>query len=313
MFSQGTSISDRTPAQSLLRISITIFTGFLLVGPFLGILLSAVVFDNSMESFMKSGNIDPAMAQPLIFVQGITTFIGLIVFPILHITRLEHKPLTPLVDNRMHLNQVLLLVALLGLVFPLAISPLSEWNANVKFPEFMGGFERWARQQEDLLGQMTKVLTSFDTVGGLLVALFVIAVLPAIGEELAFRGMIQNELWRGSNNVHLAIWASAFVFSAIHMQFFGFVPRVLLGALFGYLYYWSGNLIVPIVAHFVNNAFGVVMIYLYNIKVITTDFEEVESAPWSLVVICVIAAGLLMYQVRKLYLNAPAAASDQSY
>src|SRR5215218_786471 len=110
MFSQRTSISDRTPLQSLLRISITIFTGFLLVGPFLGILLAAVVFDNSMESFLKGGHIDAAMAQPLIFIQGVTTFIGLIVFPILHITRLEHKPLAPLIDNRSHLTRVLLLV-----------------------------------------------------------------------------------------------------------------------------------------------------------------------------------------------------------
>ena len=314
MFSQGTSISDRTPTQSLLRISITIFTGFLLVGPFLGILLSALVYGNAMESFLKDQNsIDPSMAMPLIFVQGMTTFVGLIVFPIIHITRLENKPLTPLVDKRMHLNQVLLLVALIGLAFPIAISPLSEFNAQATFPEFLSGFEQWARQQEDLLAKMTKVLTTFDTIGGLLVALFVIAVLPAIGEELAFRGMIQNELWRGSKNIHLAIWASAFIFSAIHMQFFGFIPRLLLGALFGYLYYWSGNLIVPIVAHFVNNAFGVVMIYLYNIKVISTDFEEVESAPWSLVIICVIVAGVLLHQVRNLYLNTPTSASDQSY
>lgn len=313
MFSQGTSISDRTPTQSLLRISITIFTGFLLVGPFLGILLAALVYDNAMEPFMKSGSVDPTMAKPLIFVQGMTTFIGLILFPIIHITRLEHKPLAPLVDNRTYLAQALLLVGVLGLVFPLAISPLSEWNAHMKFPEFMGGFEQWARQQEDLLTEMTRVLTNFDTIGGLLVALFVIAVLPAIGEELAFRGMIQNELWRGTNNVHVAIWVSAFVFSAIHMQFFGFVPRLLLGALFGYLYYWSGNLIVPIVAHFINNAFGVVMIYLYNIKVITTDIEQVESAPWSVVIVCVIVGGVLLYQVRKLYLNAPTTASNQSY
>ena len=267
-----------------------------------------------MESFLKDQNsIDPSMAMPLIFVQGMTTFVGLIVFPIIHITRLENKPLTPLVDKRMHLNQVLLLVALIGLAFPIAISPLSEFNAQATFPEFLSGFEQWARQQEDLLAKMTKVLTTFDTIGGLLVALFVIAVLPAIGEELAFRGMIQNELWRGSKNIHLAIWASAFIFSAIHMQFFGFIPRLLLGALFGYLYYWSGNLIVPIVAHFVNNAFGVVMIYLYNIKVISTDFEEVESAPWSLVIICVIVAGVLLHQVRNLYLNTPTSASDQSY
>ena len=311
MFSHGSSISDRTPIQSLLIISITIFSGFLLVGPVIGVMLSALVFEHSMDSYLKSGIIDPTMAKPMILIQGVTTFVGLILFPIIHITRLEHKPLRPLIDNRTHLTQVLLLVALLGLAFPIAISPLTEWNANAHFPSFMHGFEQWARQQEDVLAQATKTLTSFDTVGGLTVALFVIAFLPAIGEELAFRGMIQKELSRGTNNPHLAIWASAFIFSAIHMQFFGFVPRLLLGVLFGYLYYWSDNLLVPIIAHFVNNAFGVISIYLYNIKVISTDFEEVESAPITL--ICLLIAGLLITMVRNIYLKASATTSDNSY
>lgn len=312
MFSQGTPISDRTPVQSLLRISITIFTGFLLVGPFIGVLLAMAVFDAGSDSFFKGGAPDPAMEGPLLTVQAMTTLVGLIVFPIVHITRLERKPLAPFFSNRTNLNRILLMVVLLGLAFPIAMSPVSEWNATMHFPEFMAGFERWAREQEDLLRDFTKILTDFDTVGGLCVALFVIAILPAIGEELAFRGLIQNELWRGTNNIHLAIWASAFVFSAIHMQFFGFLPRLLLGALFGYLYYWSGNLLIPIVAHFVNNAFGVVMIYLYNIKVISTDFEEVEAAPWGLVLVCFVIAVALLYQVRNIYLNSARNVPDHS-
>ncbi|HTF20925.1 MAG TPA: CPBP family intramembrane glutamic endopeptidase [Chryseolinea sp.] len=309
MFSQGTLISDRTPVWSLLRITITLLTG-ILAGSFVAIPLAAYVYGIDVT---YNDNPDLSMAMPLLFTQGVVSFISFIVFPIIHITALEHKPLTPLVDRRLHLTQTLLLVALLGLVFPIAISPLAEWNANLKFPEFMGSFEQWARQQEDVLAQMTDVVTSFSTIGDLLIALLVMAVFAGIGEELVFRGMIQNELWRGTNNIHLAIWTSAFVFSAIHLQFFGFVPRLLLGALFGYLYYWSGNLIVPIAAHFVNNAFGVVMRYLYNIKAISTDVEEVDSAPWSLVVICIVLAGVLLYQVRKLYLNAPGTASDKSY
>jgi membrane protease YdiL (CAAX protease family) len=313
MFSHGSPISDRTPTQSLLVISITIFSGFLLIGPVVGVMLSALVFEHSMDSYLKSGVIDPTMTKPLILIQGVATFLGLILFPIIHITRLEHKSLRPLIANRTHLTQVLLLVSLLGLAFPLAISPITEWNAHVHFPSFMHGFEEWARQKEDVLTQATKMLTSFDTVGGLIVTLFVVAVLPAIGEELAFRGMIQKELLRGTNNAHLAIWVSAFVFSAIHVQFFGFIPRLLLGALFGYLYYWSDNLLVPIVAHFVNNAFGVISIYLYNIKVISTDFEDVESVPWRIVIVCLVVAGLLITMVRNIYLKASATTSNNSY
>ena len=312
MFSHGTLISDRTPVQSMLRISITIFVGFLIVGPFVGVMLSALVFENSMDEFFKTGSINPTMVKPMILLQAVTTFVGLILFPIIHITKLEGKSLSPLFDNRVHLAQVLLLVALLGLAFPLAISPIMEWNANLKFPSFLQEFEHWAREKENMMEQATKMLTGFNTPGELLVGLFVIALLPAIGEELAFRGMIQSELWRGSNNIHLAVWTSAFIFSAIHVQFFGFVPRLLLGAMFGYLYYWSGNLLVPIVAHFINNAFIVISIYLYNIKAISTDLEEV-NVTWSLVIVAVVVTGALIYQVRNLYLNASTTASNRSY
>lgn len=308
MFSQPSLISDRTPLWSLLRITITLLTG-LLAGTFLAIPLTAFVYGVDVTST----DVDQSMAMPLLFTQGVVSFVSFILFPIIHIAALEHKPLAPLINNRIHLAQGLLLVTLLGLAFPLAISPLAEWNATFKFPEFMTGFEQWARQQEDTMARITDVVTRFDTIGDLLLALFVMAVLAGVGEELVFRGLIQNELWRGTNNIHVAIWTAAFVFSAIHMQFFGFVPRLLLGALFGYLYYWSGNLIVPIVAHMVNNAFIVIMKYLYNIKAISTDVDEVESAPWSLVIICVIVAGVLLYQMRNLYLNTRTSASDKSY
>jgi membrane protease YdiL (CAAX protease family) len=174
------------------------------------------------------------------------------------------------------------------------MSPVVEWNANLELPEFLKRFQEMARAKEDQLAEFTKAVTQFHTLPDMLLGLLVIALLPAIGEELVFRGLIQNEFWRGSKNIHVAVWASAFVFSAIHMQFFGFVPRMLLGALFGYLYYWSGNLAVPIFAHFFNNGFSVVAIYLEHQQVINTDVEQVESAPWPAVLAGVVLAALLL-------------------
>lgn len=303
MFSQGMTISDRAPMQSLLRICITLFSGFIFVGPLLGMLVASLFYDGSLLTAFNSDTIDETAAIPLLIIQALGTLVGLIVFPVIHITLLERKPLSGLFSETTGLRTALPMVGLLCIAFPIAISPISEWNAQVDFPEFLGGFERWARQEENRLMRLTELLTGFDTVGGLIVGLIVIAVLPAIGEELAFRGMIQKELWRGTGNIHVAIWASAFIFSAIHMQFFGFLPRLLLGALFGYLYYWSGNLIVPIVAHFVNNAFGVILIYLANIKVIDVDWTETEAAPWSWVIVCSVIAVLLLVQLKRLYLT----------
>ena len=139
---------------------------------------------------------------------------------------------------------------------------------------------------------MTKMELPID----LLVAMLVIAVLPAIGEELVFRGLIQNELYRGTKNIHVAIWVAAILFSAIHFQFFGFVPRLLLGALFGYLYYWSRNLWIPILAHFVNNGLSVLVMYFYQRGSFEYDLENPESVPLNAVIISgVVTIGLLYY------------------
>jgi membrane protease YdiL (CAAX protease family) len=109
--------------------------------------------------------------------------------------------------------------------------------------------------------ELTTYLTNFENIVEFLAAIVILAVVPAIGEELLFRGILQNKITLLTKNYHVAIWVSAIIFSAIHFQFYGFVPRVLLGALFGYLYVWSGNLGVAILAHFINNGFTLFLIY----------------------------------------------------
>jgi len=118
---------------------------------------------------------------------------------------------------------------------------------------------------------------------------------------LVFRGMLQPQLLRATKNIHVAIWTTAILFSAFHLQFFGFVPRMLLGALFGYLYYWSGNLLMPMFAHFVNNGFSVLMLYLNQKSVIDMDMESTEAAPWPAVIIFTLIAGAMLYYYKKFF------------
>ncbi|QMW06941.1 CPBP family intramembrane glutamic endopeptidase [Spirosoma foliorum] len=171
-----------------------------------------------------------------------------------------------------------------------------EWNQNLHLPQTLAPIEQWMRDQEQKLSGLTKYLTSFKTVGQLLIAILVIAVIPALGEETLFRGILQRNLIRWTGNAHLGIWLAAALFSAIHVQFLGFFPRMLLGALFGYLYLWSGNLWVSILAHFVNNGFTVVMVYLHQKEMTTMDIESTETVPilGSLVALLV-TTGLLYY------------------
>jgi membrane protease YdiL (CAAX protease family) len=106
-----------------------------------------------------------------------------------------------------------------------------------------------------------------DTIGQLILNIGLMALLPAFAEELTFRGTLQQIL-KGEGvrvtgyRTHAAIWITAFVFSAIHMQFYGFIPRMLMGALFGYMLVWTGSLWIPVTMHFTNNALAVIAYYI---------------------------------------------------
>jgi len=175
-----------------------------------------------------------------------------------------------------------------------------QWNQGLIFPDTLAPIERWMRAKEDELGELTKYLTTFTTPGQLILALFVIAVLPAIGEEVLFRGVLQRRFtdWLGGNP-HVGIWLAAAVFSAIHMQFYGFFPRLLLGALFGYLYFWAGNLWVPILAHFINNGFTVLMVYLRQRQVVSVNIEDAERVSVSAGLFSLLLCLGLLYYFRR--------------
>jgi uncharacterized protein len=298
-------VSDRPPFRTLIRIVMVVVLGFVIIGPILGLAVSSAFYQGDLLNDLQSTNIQPGFLQAILTMQGIVTLVGLIILPAIYLTRLEHKPLSPFFPRQQQILLILLIVAGIGVTFPISISPLAEWNMNIKFPEFMSGFERWAMQEEERLAKLTSAITDFKSTEELLLGILVIALLPAIGEELVFRGMIQHELWRSTLNIHLAIWISAGIFSAIHMQFYGFIPRLLLGALFGYLYYWSGNLLIPMFSHFFNNAFAVIMVYLNHLEITDVNMEDGEAAPVQYVVIGLLLTLAFIYYIWKHYREFP--------
>ncbi|GAB3715548.1 hypothetical protein GCM10027592_56210 [Spirosoma flavus] len=188
------------------------------------------------------------------------------------------------------------LVTLIVIAFMPFDGLIIEWNRSLHLPETLAPIEQWIRDKEKGLEGVTKYLTTFQTAGQLLVALLVIGVIAAIGEEVLFRGILQRNLIFWTKNVHVGIWLAAALFSAIHVQFLGFFPRMFLGVLFGYLYLWTGNLWVPILAHFVNNGFTVLMVFLYQQRMTSVDIESTESVPLvGSLVAGLVTAGLLVY------------------
>jgi hypothetical protein len=294
-------VSDKAPFRSLMSIFINVFLGFVFIGPMLGFGIASLVYEGDLLQATSFPETYPDAVPAVLLMQGVAAFVGLILFPYLHIRWVEKKPLARFFSLEEKTSVQLLISIFLGVSFMVAMSPVVEWNANISFPDFMSDFAAWARASEDRLIKFTEMITDFKSAGEFIIGILVIGILPGVGEELVFRGLIQNELNRATKNVHVAIWVSAFIFSAIHLQFFGFVPRLLLGALFGYLYYWSGNLLVPMFAHFFHNSFTLVMIYLDNQKIIETNMEENVSAPWPLVSVAAIVSFALLYFFRKSY------------
>jgi uncharacterized protein len=302
---QRSLVSDKHPFLSILLILLVVFIGFTLIGPLVGLGVASLFYDGNLLVELQQSPPDASVFLPLMITQGITGLLGLIVLPIVFLLFIEHKPLAPFFNRENDLLKTIVMIAGIGVCFSVAISPVIEWNMKFMFPEFLQDFGNWARAQEDKLAEITKLLTRFNTPADYLLAMVVIAIIPGIGEELVFRGLIQNEMFRANRNIHLAIWMSAFLFSAIHMQFFGFVPRVLLGALFGYLYYWSGNLAIPMIAHFFHNGFTVTMIYLYQLGSVDINMDSEEAAPWPLVAFSMVVTFALLFYFRKQYSTQP--------
>jgi membrane protease YdiL (CAAX protease family) len=300
---QINSPADRNPYMNVIIVFLTVAIGFVVVGPLIGLIVALPFYSGSMEELFQSiGTLttDPGLRIPFYIMQGFATLIGLIVGPALLLQRDQNSLRTFFTGYKFEIIPVLVTFFIV-VVFMAVNSVFIEWNSNFDFPDFANGFETWAREREDAATVFTEFLTKFDSPLQLIIAMIVIAVLPAIGEEVVFRGMIQNELFRGTRNVHLSIWISAILFSAMHFQFFGFVPRVLLGALFGYLYYWSGSLMMAIVAHFVNNGISVMAMYFYQKGAFEFDLESTQAAPANVVVFSALVTGGLLFYFYKYF------------
>jgi uncharacterized protein len=184
------------------------------------------------------------------------------------------------------------------------INWLAELNQHMHLPEALSGIEDWMKRSEDKAGELTEAFTKGTSVGTLILNLFVIAFMAALSEEVFFRGLFQKISIECFKNKHAGIWFSAIIFSAFHMQFFGFVPRMLMGAYLGYLFLWSGSLWPGILAHFINNGMAVFLVWMVNRGAISPDIDKVGMQPNDVIyvavsIIMVIVSLLLVYRIER--------------
>ena len=190
-------------------------------------------------------------------------------------------------------------ILLMPLALP-AVNWLKSLNDMVVLPHFMSGVELWMQQMEHQSEVLTEKFLSVSSYSALALNLLVMAAIPALGEELFFRGILQTVLGEKLNR-HLAVWITAFIFSAIHLQFYDFLPRFLLGAALGYLFLFSGSIWASIVAHFINNALAVLLFFLTFNGYLTFDMDALGTQnTWWLGFLSLTLVCLLFYRLNRI-------------
>jgi len=245
--------------------------GFSIVGLFIGAVISV-----SLAGLMG----EPAMfldEQSLLFLrlsQIISTVFWLLIPASIYIFLFQGNSVPYLkLDKRQSILYIFLTILLIIVIQPL-VGFTAYINEQVVFPESLSSienlFREWRETSEVLIGRFI----ADDSLSGIILNVFIIAILAAFIEEIFFRGCFQQILLRIVNNKHIAIWITAVIFSAVHFDFYGFLPRVLLGAMLGYLFVWSGTLWVPIIAHFANNMLSLIVQKIYYG---TPEYKELEN------------------------------------
>ena len=258
---------ERHPFSSLLLLLLLVFAGAF-VFTLIGLAVGGWFYGLQSLTDLKA---DKQGSFELLRLLQIFSSFGMFVVPALIFAIIEAKDWI----SYLQLRRFYIILALLTIVIMLSLGPIlelsSEMNKSMKLPGFLKELEAWMLLKEQQMSELTKQLLRMDSIGVLMVNLLMLAMIPAFGEELIFRGCLQKIFSRWTGNHHVAIWLTAIIFSAIHFQFYGFIPRMLLGAFFGYILIWSGSLWLPILAHFMNNAVAVITAYVYQLKGISLD------------------------------------------
>ena len=282
--------------QLLVMILITLGCGLLLsvLGGVAAIFMAGVkAEDLTAVDFAKA----PARVIYAMEIIQVFSVLGLFIAPALIVPAFVFKtePLRFL-SLRKNSSLIIFLIAILAYA---CFSPFLEYsialNLKMKLPNFLSGVEQWMKATEEANGVAIKRFLEMKNPSELIGGLLMIALLPAIAEELFFRGLLQRSLFQWTHRTHLSVFVTAFVFSAIHLQFYGFLPRFLLGLFLGYLLAWSGNIKLSMLAHFLNNAIAVVATYLYQNGDISASPDSPINYPQYLYFISPLAGGFMMY------------------
>ncbi len=257
---------DTSPWVKLLFTLFIVFVSFT-VFFLLGQLISGIFYGFNQDVLNPDFFNDPKNVDRLRLTQAVHSF-GLFIFPAwMSAWIFSQHP-----KDYLGLSQGVSFGKLIWIfIFIISVQPivslLGELNQGIKFSGEL--YEKMLEYEKNAEELTLKILFTNKSTSLLIVNLIIVALIPALGEEMLFRGVLQRIFLKFSPRGHLAVWLTAFIFSAVHFQFFGFIPRLFLGALFGYLMLYSGNIRLSIIAHFLNNAMGVISYHYF--------YEEIQN------------------------------------
>lgn len=242
---------------------------FMLIGLFIATIISKLLF------LIPIFDINNELV--FIYITTITQSVFAIALPaVLIVAWTSSEPLEYLKIKRGKSFNKKILFAILVFIFSyIFASFLTIWNKGMTLPVWMSGVEEVMRSMEDSALETTNLLLSGRSIGSLILNLIVVAGLAAVSEELFFRGAMQQFIQERFKNGHASVWLTAIIFSVVHFQFYGFLPRLFLGAILGYLFLFTRNLWIPIVLHFLNNATVIVVDFFWRDALWYNKIEDI--------------------------------------
>ena len=264
-----------TPFAKIVFVLMLLITGLIMTLG-VGILVAIPLFQvNLLTDMTALTDVSNPVVMSLIKYLQIVQSIGLFIMPPLLAGYFFEKNALVYLGMKKKPGGLILIAVLLLMFFSI---PFIDWlvsiNESMKLPSFLQGVEQWMKDSEEQAAQLTTAFLNVHTAGSFLLNILIIAILPAVGEELLFRGLLQKLFREWFKNIHVAIFFTAFIFGVVHLQFYGLLPRMFLGVIFGYLFYWTGSLWAPVFSHFLNNATVVAVSFLGNLGIIKIDYEN---------------------------------------
>lgn len=250
---------------------------FLCFFAFVGYIVSILCI--SIASQLLAKGLSPSqMMQSATFVRVSQAIVGMGVFLIpslVFIYLFESKKVYSLRNLRFASPMGLVLIILLVIIVQPFVESIGELNKQIALPDSFISVENWMKEKETSAQSIVDLCFENKGISSFICNLLIIAVLAGVAEELFFRRCMQRTFEKIVLNSHMAIWLTAFIFSAVHLQFYGFFPRLLLGAMLGYLFVWSRNIWVPILVHILNNA---VVVILMQMDFAISPYETIRDS-----------------------------------